>query len=456
MTVGSASGGAKSKGFALLQRLGRSLMLPIAVLPAAALLQRLGQEDLLGSIGAVKSAAGIIGAAGGALFDNLPLLFAIGVAIGFARKADGSTALSAAVGYLVLSGVIWEMTGQEDGTTYNKGPYGVLGGIVAGLVAAWLWQRYHRIKLPDYLGFFGGRRFVPIVTAVAMLLVGVVMGLVFPLFDAGLTGFSNLVTANAVIGSGIYGVANRLLLPFGLHHILNNVVWFLFGDFHGVQGDIARFFAGDPTAGTFQTGFFPIFMFALPAAALAIWRSAPPEQRKVVGGVMFSVGLTAFLTGITEPLEFSFIFVAWPLLVIHAVLTGTSHALVNWLDIHSGFGFSAGAIDYVLNFGISKNSIWLIPIGLGYAVIYYFVFRFVIIKWNLKTPGREETGDDSGLAEGSSRETASTGSDTISAETSAGAKPDGSNADSATPGPAGPDGAGPDGAEPGGEGTGKA
>lgn len=389
MSATPTTGGSK-KSFALLQRLGRSLMLPIAVLPAAALLQRLGQDDLLGSIGIFESAAGIIGAAGGALFDNLPLLFAIGVAIGFAKRADGSTALAAAVGYLVLSGVLWEMTGQEAGTTYNKGPYGVLGGIIAGLLTAWLWQRYHRIKLPDYLGFFGGRRFVPIITAVTMLIVGVLLGLVFPIFNAGLTAFSDAVTTNAVAGGGVYGVVNRLLVPFGLHHIPNNIVWFLFGDYQGEKGDIARFFAGDPTAGTFMTGFFPIFMFALPAAALAIWQSAKPEHRKVVGGVMISVALTSFITGITEPLEFSFIFVAWPLLLIHAVLTGTSMALVNALGIHSGFGFSAGAIDYVLNFGISQNSIWLIPIGLGYAVVYYFLFRFVIAKWNLKTPGRDE------------------------------------------------------------------
>ncbi|WP_338595574.1 PTS transporter subunit EIIC [Saccharopolyspora sp. SCSIO 74807] len=423
MTVGSG-GGSSSKGFALLQRLGRSLMLPIAVLPAAALLQRLGQEDLLGSVPGVQAVAGVIGAAGGALFDNLPLLFAIGVAIGFARKADGSTALSAAVGYLVLSGVMWEITGQEDGTTFNKGPYGVLGGIIAGLVAAWLWQRYHRIKLPEYLGFFGGRRFVPIVTAVSMLVIGAVLGLVFPLFDAGLTAFSDLVTTNAVIGGGIYGVANRLLLPFGLHHILNNVVWFLFGDYHGEKGDIARFFEGDPTAGTFQTGFFPIFMFALPAAALAIWRSAPPAQRKTVGGVMLSVGLTSFLTGITEPLEFSFIFVAWPLLLVHAVLTGSSHALVNWLDIHSGFGFSAGAIDYVLNFGIAQRSLWLIPIGLGYAVIYYFVFRFVITKWNLRTPGREDSAEGGGLLDESQQSQAPGGSGTAGQGTGTGTSTD--------------------------------
>ncbi|MGP4019988.1 PTS transporter subunit EIIC [Saccharopolyspora sp. 5N708] len=388
------------KGFALLQRLGRSLMLPIAVLPAAALLSRLGQPDLLGDEGLGRAlpwllpVAGVIGSAGDALFNYLPLLFAIGVAIGFAKRADGSTALSAAVGYVVLSGVLWEMTGTEADTVFNKGPYGVLGGIVAGLTAAWLWQRYHRIKLPDYLGFFGGRRFVPIVTAFAMVIAGVVLGLLYPIFDAVLTAFSDAVTQNAVIGGGIYGVINRLLLPLGLHHIPNNIVWFLFGDYHGEKGDIARFFAGDPTAGTFMTGFFPIFMFALPAAALAIWQCAKPSQRKIVGGVMISVALTSFLTGITEPLEFSFIFVAWPLLLIHAVLTGTSLALVNALDIHTGFGFSAGAIDYLLNFGISQNSLWLIPIGLVYAVIYYFVFRFVITKWQLRTPGREEDDND--------------------------------------------------------------
>ena len=393
------------RGFALLQRLGRSLMLPIAVLPAAALLARLGQPDLLGEEGLgafapwLQPVAEIIGAAGNSLFDYLPLLFAIGVAIGFARKADGSTALSAAVGYLVLHAVLFEMTGTETDESFNKGPYGVLGGIVAGLVAAWLWQRYHRIKLPEYLGFFGGRRFVPIVTAISMVFIGVIMGLFFPLFDTGLTAFSNAVTQQAVLGGGVYGLVNRLLLPFGLHHIPNNVVWFLFGDYHGEKGDIARFLAGDPTAGTFMTGFFPIFMFALPAAALAIWRSAKPEQRKVVGGVMFSVALTSFLTGITEPLEFSFIFVAWPLLLIHAVLTGTSLALVNALDIHSGFGFSAGFIDYALNFGISQHSLWLIPIGLGYAVIYYFTFRFVITRWNLRTPGRDEDEADAAVVD---------------------------------------------------------
>ncbi|MGJ7905088.1 PTS transporter subunit EIIC [Actinopolyspora sp. H202] len=416
-----SSGG--SKTFAQLQRLGKSLMLPIAVLPAAALLLRLGQDDLIGAIPGLTEAGSVISSAGGALFDNLPLLFAIGVAIGFARKADGSTALAGAVGYLVLAGVLYQMTGTEGDTVYNKGPYGVLGGIIAGLVAATLWQRFHRIKLPSYLGFFGGRRFVPIITSVVMLGIGVVLGIVFPYFDQALTAFSDAVTGSVVAGGGIYGVVNRLLLPVGLHHIPNAILWFSTGEYQGAQGDINRFFEGDPSAGTFMTGFFPIFMFALPAAALAIYHSAKPSQRKLVGGIMFSTGLTAFLTGVTEPLEFSFIFVAWPLLIVHAVLTGTSLALVNALDIHHGFGFSAGAIDYLLNFGIAQKPLWLIPIGLVYAVIYYFLFRIIITKMKLPTPGREDDAEtEQSETESASATTAAAGSVDAGDSTTGGSK----------------------------------
>lgn len=383
-------------GLAGLQRLGRSLMLPIAALPAAGLLLRLGQDDLLGSVAALQTVASVLSAAGGALFDNLPLIFAVGIAIGWARKADGSTALAAVVGYLVLDGVFTAMSpvvlaGQVDADGEQAVVnFGVLGGIVVGLLTAILWQRLYRTVLPTYLGFFNGRRFVPIVVAVVMMVVAVLLSLVYPLFDAGLTALANLVQANTVLGGGVYGVANRLLLPLGLHHILNSVVWFVVGDFNGVQGDLNRFFAGDPTAGTFMTGFFPIMMFALPAAALAIWHEARPTQRKVVGGIMVSVALTSFLTGITEPLEFAFVYVAWPLYLIHALLTGTSMALTNALGIHDGFTFSAGLIDYVINFGQATDPLLLIPIGLGYAVVYYVVFRFVIRRWNLRTPGRED------------------------------------------------------------------
>jgi PTS system N-acetylglucosamine-specific IIC component len=411
-TAAPAAPPKKRIGLAGLQRLGRSLMLPIAALPAAGLLLRLGQDDLLGGVGSLKQVAAVLSAAGGALFDNLPLIFALGIAIGWARKADGSTALAAVVGYLVLDGVFTAMSPLVlDGVLDSKGEqavvnYGVLGGIVTGLLSAILWQRFYRTKLPTFLGFFNGRRLVPILTAVTMMVVAVLLGLIYPLFNTGLTALGNAVDANTVVGGGVYGVANRLLVPLGLHHILNSVVWFILGDFNGTHGDLNRFFAGDPTAGTFMTGFFPIMMFALPAAALAIWHEARPGQRKLVGGIMISVALTSFLTGITEPLEYSFVYVAWPLYLIHAILTGTSLALVNALGIHDGFTFSAGALDYLVNFGQATKPLWLIPIGLAYAVVYYLVFRFVIRRWNLRTPGREEETEET--AEGAATAVADT------------------------------------------------
>ena len=386
------------RGLGNLQRLGRSLMLPIAALPAAGLLLRLGQPDMIGRWSWSEDIAAVLAAAGGALFDNLPLLFAVGIAIGWAKKADGSTALAAVVGYLVLSNVFKAMSPivlglPDEGGTQELINFGVLGGILVGVLTAMLWQRFYRIKLPTYLGFFGGRRFVPIITAISMMLLAVVMSFIYPAFNSVLTNLGEAVDGNTVVGGGIFGVVNRLLIPLGLHHIINTVVWFTLGDYNGATGDIGRFFAGDPDAGTFMTGFFPIMMFALPAAAFAIWHEAKPEQRKIVGGIMLSTALTAFLTGITEPLEFSFLFVAWPLYVVHAILTGTSLAITNALGIHDGFSFSAGAIDYLLNFGQATRPLWLIPIGLVYAVIYYVVFRFVIRKWNLKTPGREDDAE---------------------------------------------------------------
>jgi N-acetylglucosamine PTS system EIICBA or EIICB component len=390
----------QSKVFANAQRLGRSLLLPIAVMPAAGILLRIGQPDLLGAIPGFAEGASVISAAGQAIFTWLPLLFAVGIAIGWAKKADGTTALAAVVGYLVMYQV-WQVMSPIvlDGVKDANGAqaqinFGVLGGIVMGLVAANLWQRFHRTKMPDFLGFFSGRRLVPILTAAAGLVIAVAMSFVYKYFDLGLTWAGEQVAAQPVIGGGIFGTANRLLIPVGLHQLLNFFPWFQLGSFNanGVisHGDVNRFLAGDPTAGTFMTGFFPIMMFALPAGAMAIWRHAKPQNRKVVGGIMISAALTSFVTGITEPLEYSFMFVAWPLYVIHAVLTGTSLALVNALGIHDGFSFSAGAIDYVLNFGKAEHAIWLIPIGLGYAVIYYFLFSFVIKRWNLKTPGRED------------------------------------------------------------------
>lgn len=397
----AASGATKGRRFNLapVQKFGRSLMLPIAALPVAALLLRLGQPDLLGADGlGWDNVAAVIGAAGNALFANLPLLFAVGIAIGMARKSDGSTALAAVVGYLVFKGVGDAMSPVIlDGDELIN--YGVLGGIVSGLVGAWLWQRYHRISLPPYLAFFGGRRFVPIITAFAMLVISVLMSFLYPAFDSGINALGEWVTDNAVLGGFVYGTINRLLIPLGLHHILNNPPWFIFGEYTSggetYHGDIARFLAGDPTAGAFMTGFFPIMMFALPAAALAIWHEAKPQNKKLVGGIMLSAALTAFLTGVTEPLEFAFMFVAFPLYVIHALLTGTSLALVNAIGIKDGFGFSAGLFDYALNFNIATKPLLLIPIGLAYAALYYFLFRFVIRKWNLKTPGREDDESES-------------------------------------------------------------
>lgn len=397
-TADVSAEGATSKrklSIAPIQKFGRSLMLPIAVLPAAGLLLRLGQPDLLGADGlGWNTIAAVIGAAGDAAFANLPLLFAVGVAIGIAKKADGSTALAAVMGYLVFKGVgdaLSPIVLGEDGGMVN---YSVLGGIIIGLVSGWLWQKYHRISLPPYLAFFGGRRFVPIATSVAAIIIAVPMALVYVWFDAGLTAVGTWVAGNAVVGGFVYGFLNRLLIPLGLHHVLNSVPWFVLGEYSSggevFHGDIARFLHGDPTAGAFMTGFFPIFMFALPAAALAIYQEARPSQKKIVGGIMFSAALTAFLTGVTEPLEFSFMFVAFPLYFMHAILTGSSMAIANALGIHDGFAFSAGFFDFALNWNIATKPWLLLVMGAAYAVIYYFLFRFAIRKWNLRTPGRDD------------------------------------------------------------------
>lgn len=400
----SQKSGLNIPGFAQLQRLGKSLMLPIAVLPAAGILLRLGQDDLLGRIDApvIGPFFHAMSAAGGALFTNLPLLFAVGVAIGFAKKADGSTALAAVVGYLVMEAVFKTMSPVVLAGELDKAGeqaqinYSVFAGIVVGLVTAALFDRYHTIQLPSYLGFFGGRRFVPIVVSLACLVIAFGMSYFYPIFDAGLTGLGRFIGGAGALGAFVYGFANRMLIPVGLHHILNSFVWFIYGDYQTpdgkvVTGELTRFAAGDPTAGLLTSGFYPILMFGLPAAALAMIHVANKRQKKVAVGILSAAALTAFLTGVTEPLEFAFMFVAFPLYVIHALLTGLSLAIAYLLDIHLGFSFSAGLIDLLL-YGTApaaKNIPLLIGMGLVFFVLYYLMFRFAITKWNMRTPGRE-------------------------------------------------------------------
>ncbi|MGW9435366.1 PTS transporter subunit EIIC [Streptomyces sp. NPDC055607] len=397
-----------------LQKMGRSLQLPIAVLPAAGIINRLGQPDVFGAEGlGWDNVAKVMAGAGGALLDGglgLPLLFCIGVAIGMAKKADGSTALAAVVGFLVYYTVLRQFPkdcpegtrdisggclGADDSfAEYTYQNPGVFGGIVMGLLTAYLWQRYHRTKLVDWLGFFNGRRLVPIImTFVAIAFAALCLWIWPPIGDA-LESFSDWLVGLGAWGSGIFGVANRALLVIGLHQFLNVPIWFQFGTYEKpgggvVHGDIPMFLAGDPDAGQFLTGFFPIMMFALPAAALAITHCARPHRRKEVGGLMLSVALTSFVTGITEPLEYSFLFIAPVLYAIHAVLTGVSMAVTWAFGVKDGFSFSAGLIDYVINWNLATKPWLIIPIGLAFAVVYYVVFRFAITKFDLPTPGRE-------------------------------------------------------------------
>lgn len=400
---GKKRGGLRIPGFAQLQRLGKSLMLPIALLPAAGILLRLGQEDLLGGLDTpvIGPFFDAMSAAGSGLFDNLAILFAVGVAIGFAKKADGSTALAAVAGYLVMTTVFDTMSPVVlDGVTDAAGDqsmidYSVFGGIIVGLITAWLFDRYHDIELPPYLGFFGGRRFVPIVVSLTVLFVSFAMSYLYPLFNSGLTSVGEFIAGSGALGAFVYGFANRMLIPLGLHHILNTFIWFIYGDYDGanglVTGELTRFAAGDPSAGTLTSGFYPILMFGLPAAALAMIHAAKPKQRHIAVGIFSAAGLTAFLTGVTEPLEFAFMFLAFPLYVLHAFLTGLSLAIANALDVHLGFSFSAGLIDLLL-YGTApaaQNIPLLVVQGLIFAVLYYVIFRFAIKRWNLRTPGRQ-------------------------------------------------------------------
>ncbi len=381
-----------------LQPLGRALMLPIAVLPIAGLLLRLGQPDIFN--------VPFIAAAGNAIFSNLGLLFAIGVGVGLAHENNGAAGLAGVVGYLVATkgaevliavppGELAGLTGAARDLAANAlkeqaiAKLSVPTGILSGLIAGWLYNRYRNIKLPDYLAFFGGRRFVPIASGFVALGLAALLGFGWIYLKSGMDTASNAVLGAGNVGLFAYGVLNRLLIVTGLHHIINNVAWFILGDYHGTTGDLKRFFAGDPTAGTFMSGFFPVMMFGLPAACLAMYQEARPERRKAVGGLLLSMALTAFLTGVTEPIEFSFMFLAPVLYLLHAILTGVAMVAMNMLGVKLGFGFSAGLFDYAINFGKATRPWLLLPVGVIYFGLYYGLFRFAIRFFDLKTLGRE-------------------------------------------------------------------
>lgn len=399
-----------------LQKLGKAIMLPIAILPVAAILLRLGQPDLLN--------IAFMAQAGGAIFTQLPLLFAIGIAVGLAKDEAGAAALAGAVGYLVLT---------EAAKTINADiNMSFFGGIIAGIVAGHSYNRFHAVNLPSYLAFFAGKRLVPIMTGLITLALAAVFGVIWPMVQHGIDVFGHAVANSGALGQFSYGALNRALIPVGLHHVMNSIFWFGLGEcskvsyqvgqaLHTVcvdpalakswlvgdaipyidgshiqsiasettRGDLNRFFAGDPTAGVFMTGFFPIMMFGLPAAALAMYLAAPSASRRQVAGVLFSVAVTAFLTGITEPLEFLFMFLAPGLYVVHALLTGLSLVVTNWLGIYHGFGFSAGLFDFVINWGLATKPMLLIVVGLVFAVVYFVIFYLAIVAFDIKTPGRE-------------------------------------------------------------------
>ncbi|UEX89222.1 glucose-specific PTS transporter subunit IIBC [Staphylococcus ratti] len=422
------------KLFGQLQRIGKALMLPVAILPAAGLLLAFGaalQGEALQQYlpfiqnPGIQSVAEMMTGAGSVIFDNLPIIFAMGVAIGLA-SGDGVAAIAAFVGFVIMNktmGAFLHVT-PEMASHAEKGyasvlgiptlQTGVFGGIIIGALAAWCYNKFYNISLPTYLGFFAGKRFVPIMMATLSFLLAFPMALIWPTIQTALNAFSEgLLDSNAGLAVFLFGFIKRLLIPFGLHHIFHAPFWFEFGSYTNAAGEI---FKGDQrifleqiregsnlTAGKFMQGEFPVMMFGLPAAALAIYHTAKPENKKVVAGLMGSAALTSFLTGITEPLEFSFLFVAPLLFFIHAILDGLSFLILYLLDVHLGYTFSGGFIDYVLLGILPNQTAWwiVIPVGLVYGVIYYTIFRFLITKLNYKTPGREDKKTDAASVEAS-------------------------------------------------------
>ena len=377
-----------------LQRIGKSLMLPIACLPIAGLMLRLGQADVIEVLSFIPMTGEILpffASAGSALFNNLALLFAIGVAIGLSDDQNGASGLAGVISYLTLTNVTeqyWMVNFPEEiASTLN---ISFLGGILAGIIGGLCYNKFRQVKLPEFLAFFGGRRFVPIMSGLISFIVAIPLAMIWEPIQSALGSASAGIAGMGAFGIALFGFFNRLLIPMGLHHVTNSFFWFQLGDFNSVTGDLNRFFAGDPTAGHFMAGFFPVMMFGLPAVALAIYFSAKKEKRKAVGGMLISLALTAFLTGVTEPLEFMFIFLSPVLLIAHALLTAISGFIVDSLGILHGFTFSAGFIDYILNFNLATKPLLIIPVGLLIGVLYFVVFYTLITKMNLPTPGRED------------------------------------------------------------------
>jgi PTS system glucose-specific IIC component len=386
---------ALSGAFAFLQKIGKALMLPVSVLPVAGLLLGIGSAHFAVLPPTVSN---VMAQSGGAIFGTLPLIFAIGVALGLTEN-DGVAALAATVGFMVLLATLGVMAAYFGLTPkplmgIDSMDTGVFGGILIGGIAGYLFNRYYRIQLPPYLGFFAGKRFVPIVTAFWAIGLGVVLSLMWPPIQRAIDVFSRYAAyGNPRAAVFMYGFVERLLIPFGLHHIWNVPFFFQIGSFvdasgKTVRGDIARFFAGDKTAGILG-GAYLFKMWGLPAAAIAMWRSARPENRARVGSIMVSAAFTSFLTGITEPIEFSFLFVAPVLYLVHALLAGCAQLLFNVLGAHLGFTFSQGFIDYVLYYSLDTRPWLVLVVGPVYALTYYGVFRFFIERLDLMTPGRE-------------------------------------------------------------------
>jgi len=382
--------------FSLLQKIGKCMMLPVSVLPVAGILLGVGSANFSWLPDIVSQ---VMAASGNAVFANLPLLFAIGVAIGLTEN-DGVAALAGTVGFVVFlaaMGICAKLRGIETVSIMGIPSIetGVFGGIIVGLIAAAVFNRFYRVQLPAYLGFFAGKRSVPIITAFAVIIAGATLSFVWPPIGKGIDSFSHwAVHGSPALAFSIYGVVERALIPFGLHHVWNVPFFFQAGEYTDpatgavVHGEIARFIAGDPTAGN-MTGGYLFKMWGLPAAAVAMWRTARPDQRQKVGGIMISAALTAFLTGITEPIEFAFLFVAPRLYLVHALLSGGAYYLCIVLGIKHGFTFSHGLIDYIVLFPKSHGALWLFLLGPIWAGLYYSVFSFSIRRFNLLTPGRE-------------------------------------------------------------------